>query len=80
MRDLGVTHDSKLLLDKYVDCIVKKASKALGFLMRSSVNFRGINTLKILYCTSVHSILEYASQIWNPYYNILIIYYIYYKN
>lgn len=70
IRDLGVTHDSKLLFDTHINNIVKKASKNLGFIMRSSKDFKNAKTLKILYCTYVRSSLEYASQIWNPRYNI----------
>lgn len=69
VRDLGVIQDSKLLFDEHISHIVAKASKALGFIMRSSVGFKKAKTLKILYCTFVRSILEYASQVWNPRYN-----------
>lgn len=68
-RDLGIVHDSKLLFDDHVTNIVTKASKALGFIMRISKNFNNAKTFKILYCTYVRSILEYASQIWNPSYD-----------
>lgn len=68
MRDLGVTHDSKLLFDKHIDDIVSKASKALGFLMRSSKKFKNMKTVKLLYCSYVRSHLEYACQVWNPNY------------
>ena len=67
-RDLGVYHDSKLLFDTHIDKIVKKASRALGFVMRTSRDFKNVKTLKILYCAFVRSNLEYASQVWNPIY------------
>lgn len=69
MKDLGVIMDSKLLFNKHIDDMVSKASKALGFIMRSSVDFKSAKTLKILYCTYVRSKLEYASQVWNPRYD-----------
>jgi len=69
VRDLGVYHDSKLLFDIHIDQIIAKASKALGFVMRISGCFKRAKTFKILYCTFVRSHLEYASQVWNPYYN-----------
>lgn len=72
IRDLGVIHDSKLLFDSHVDNIVQRASRSLGFIMRSSKDFKNAKTLKILYCTYVRSSLEYASQVWNPRYNIYI--------
>lgn len=72
MKDLGVTHDSKLLFDTHIDNIVTGATKTLGFIMRSSLHFTQIKTIKVLYCTYVRSKLEYASQIWSPSYNIYI--------
>lgn len=73
IRDLGVIFDSKLLFDEHVDSIVKKASRALGFVMRMSSCFKEAKTFKILFCTFVRSILEYGSQIWNPRYDKYII-------
>jgi hypothetical protein len=72
MRDLGVIHDSKLIFDEHIDSIVCKAAKSLGFIMRSSACFTRPKTLKILYCAYVRSRLEYASQIWNPQYQIYV--------
>lgn len=72
VRDLGVLHDSKLLFDKHVDAIISKASRSLGFIMRSSASFTRAKTFKVLYCSFVRSILEYASQVWNPRYNTYI--------
>jgi ribonucleases P/MRP protein subunit RPP40 len=62
-RDLGVYHDSKLLFNVHIDNVISKASRALGFVMPSSVDFHHIKTLKILYCSFVRSHFEYASQI-----------------
>jgi ribonucleases P/MRP protein subunit RPP40 len=70
VKDLGVIHDSKLIFDKHIDCIVRKASKALGFIMRASVEFRTLKSVKILYCAFVRSHLEYASQVWYPQYAV----------
>ena len=72
VRDLGVILDHKLLFDKHIDYIATKAYKTLGFLIRVSSNFKNIKTLKILYCSLVRSHLEYASQVWNPSYDIYI--------
>ncbi|KAL0881298.1 hypothetical protein ABMA27_001181 [Loxostege sticticalis] len=72
VRDLGVIHDSKLIFEDHINSIVAKASRALGFVMRNSVSFNKVKTLKILYCTFVRSHLEYASQIWNPRYQTYI--------
>lgn len=72
IRDLGVTFDSKLIFGVHIDNVVKKASKALGFILRISSEFKSIKTIKILYCSFVRSHLEYGSQVWNPNYNIYI--------
>lgn len=71
-RDLGVVFDSKIIFDQHIDSIVGKASRALGFVMRSSKPFKCMKTVKLLYCAYVRSHLEYASQIWNPRYNVYI--------
>ena len=72
IKDLGVMFDSKILFDAHVDNIVNKASKALGFVLRLSSEFSNIKTFKILYCAFVRSHLEYASQVWNPMYDVYI--------
>ncbi|KAG7297988.1 hypothetical protein JYU34_018748 [Plutella xylostella] len=69
VRDLGVVHDEKLLFDHHIDQLISKANKSMGFLIRISRNFTKIKTIKIIYCAYVRSILEYASQVWNPRYH-----------
>lgn len=71
-KDLGVIFDNKLLFDKHVNNIVQKASKVLGFVIRSTACFQSLKPLKILYCSYVRSQLEYASQVWNPQYQVYI--------
>ncbi|KAJ0173127.1 hypothetical protein K1T71_011303 [Dendrolimus kikuchii] len=72
IRDLGVLHDSKFLYDKHIDHITKKAYKTLGFVMRVSSQFSNVKVLKILYGSLVRSLLEYASQAWNPMYDVYV--------
>ena len=72
MKDLGVILDSKLIFDEHIEYVVKKASRALGFVIRSGAKFINLKSIKILYCSFVRSVLEYASQVWNPCYNIYI--------
>lgn len=62
---LGVTISSNLKWDKHVDTIVRKASRALGFLRR---NFKSApREIKItVYQSYVRPILEYASAVWDP--------------
>ncbi|XP_026688942.1 uncharacterized protein LOC113473619, partial [Diaphorina citri] len=42
----------------------------LGFLFRSTKDFSNVLPLKILYCSLVRGILEFASPVWNPYYDV----------
>lgn len=70
IRDLGVVHDSKLLFDDHIETIVKKALKALGFIIRACSSFRSLKPVKVLYCSFVRSHLEYVSQVWNPQYEV----------
>ena len=52
----------------HIDKAISKASSMLGFIIRFSKEFDDPYTLKILYTSYVRSHLEYASVIWNPYY------------
>lgn len=70
IRDLGVSFDTKILFDEHINNIVNKASRALGFVLRMSAEFSSVKTFKILYCAYVRSHLEYASQVWNPRYDV----------
>ncbi|KAI5724323.1 hypothetical protein M8J77_001317 [Diaphorina citri] len=43
-----------------------RASKMLGFVSRTTKDFRNVLSIKILYCALVRGILEFASCVWNP--------------
>ena len=45
-----------------------KAMKLLGFIFASCKDFE-LSTLRLLFCTLVRSILEYASVVWSPFYD-----------
>lgn len=66
IRDLGVTLDCKLNFHEHIIKTSKEASKALGFIIRTSSNFNNLKTIKLLYNAYVRSKLEYNSIIWNP--------------
>lgn len=70
IKDLGVIFDSKLTFSHHVNNIITRAFKTLGFITRSLHKFSKVSTYKQLYYTYVRSILEYASPVWNPYYDI----------
>lgn len=67
IRDLGITFDSKLLFNLHVNNICSKSLKMLGFVKRLSSDFSA-NSFKILYCSLVRSVLEFASPVWSPCY------------
>lgn len=69
VRDLGVLFDSKLSFNPHIDAICNKASKMLGFVVRSTRDFPDTLSFKILYCSLVRNTLEFASCIWNPVYS-----------
>ncbi|CAG9126469.1 unnamed protein product [Plutella xylostella] len=70
IRDLGVVMDTKLIFGHHIESVVNKAYRALGFLIRSCKHFKRMKSIKMLYCALVRSHLEYASQVWNPRYEI----------
>lgn len=70
MRDLGVLLDPKLTFHDHIECIVNKAFKSLGFILRVSKPFKDINCVYVLYFAYVRSVLEYCCSVWNPQYTI----------
>lgn len=70
IRDLGVTLDSQLTFLQHIDTICKRAYKQLGMILRIGKPFRRPCTYKILYNSFVRSILEFASVVWTPHYQI----------
>lgn len=70
--DLGVTMDTKLRFNVHISLTVNKAKGVLGFIKRWSKEFDDPYTTKLLFTSLVRPILEYASVVWNPYYNLYI--------
>lgn len=66
IRDLGLTIDSNFNFHEHVIKICKEASKNLGFIIRTSYQFKNISVMKLLYNAYVRSKLEYNAIIWNP--------------
>lgn len=71
--DLGVIIDEKLKFNEHIGVTAAKAFSALGFIRRHAADFTDIYALKILYCSLVRSILEYAAPVWCPYYSTLVL-------
>nr|CAI5870437.1 unnamed protein product [Callosobruchus analis] len=69
VKDLGVIFDTKLTYSQHIHEITCKASRAYGFVVRNCRNFKSPEALIALYSTYIRSHLEYASVIWNPFYN-----------
>lgn len=69
IRDLGITLSSNLKFTAHLNNKIKKAAQMLGFLKRSTRDFRLPRTKLILYNSLVRSHLEYGSVAWNPVYS-----------
>ena len=70
--DLGVLFDMKLTFNSHIQITANKASGVLCFVKRWAKEFKDPYVTKRLYTSLVRPILEYASVIWDPYYNIYI--------
>lgn len=68
--DLGVLMDTKLSFLRHIDTVIARAYSMLGFIMRICSNMDEPYALKSVYVAFVRSRLEYASMVWQPYYNI----------
>lgn len=69
-KDLGVLIDTRLEFIKHIGSITSRASTALGFVRRFCYDMRNTRTSKLLFFTLVQSILEYASTVWFPFYEV----------
>jgi hypothetical protein len=61
---------SKLNFTSYIDSLIVKASRMLGYIRRIGKEFQDPCTLKTLYNSFVRSHLDYACVMWNPYYGV----------
>ena len=68
--DLGVLLDCKLSFNSHVIQIVNKAKGVLGFLKRWGKEFNDPYVSKHLFTSLVRPILEYASVVWDPQYEV----------
>jgi hypothetical protein len=72
IKDLGVIFDHKMLFDEHITYATNKASRMLGFIIRTTFDFRNIGAIRTLYMAYVNSVLSYGSIIWNPCYHVYI--------
>lgn len=68
--DLGVLFDPKLSFTPHIDSMVSKASSRLGLIKRWSKELNDPYVTKSLYVGLVRSILEFACQVWSPFYSV----------
>jgi hypothetical protein len=68
-NDLGVLFDKKLTFIPHIDIIVSKASSRLGLIKRWAKELNDPYVTKSLYVGLVRSVLEFACQVWNPFYS-----------
>jgi len=67
-RDLGVIISTNLKPETHINDIVKRASQRIGLIKRCFTNLTQ-KKVATLYTTTIRPILEYASVIWQPFYN-----------
>ena len=53
----------------HVQAISNRSTKVLNFIKRNLYNSCLPNTKRIAYLTLVRPIMEYATSVWDPYYN-----------
>ena len=70
MKDLGVLFDTQLTFRDHYDYIISKSYSMLSFLKRTCKEMNNVYALRSVYCAFVRSTLEFASIVWNPYYDI----------
>lgn len=72
VKDIGIFFDCKMLFDHHIQQITIKAKKSLGFIIRTSKDFKQIDSIRTLYMSYVNSVLSFGSVIWNPQYDVYI--------
>ena len=66
VKDLGIYFTSIFSFKHHIEFIVSKASRMLGFVYRTTKEFKDNTVLLTLYKSLVRSRLEYCSSIWSP--------------
>ena len=68
VTDLGVVFDHEIRFHLHINNVASRASSTLGFVKRWSKEFNSPTVTRHLYISLVRPILEYACQVWTPYY------------
>lgn len=69
-NDLGVIFDPKMTFNHHIDVLASKAQGRLGLIKRWAKEFDDPYVTLSLYVGLVRSLLEFACQVWNPFYNV----------
>ena len=72
VRDLGIYLDSRMLMRNHINNIADRAFRNLGFIIRTCQPFQCATSYSVVYFAYVRSILEYASPVWSPCYQVYI--------
>ena len=65
-KDFGILTNQHLSWNPHIDYVVSKANRVLGLIKRTCKGLDDRTTLRTLYCSLVHSNLEYCSVVWSP--------------
>ena len=68
VKDLGVLMDEKMTFQPHIEKLISECNRMLGFVCRSSKDFKNVRAVISLYYAYVYSKLSFASVIWNPLY------------
>lgn len=68
IKDLGIILDDKLSFVSHISSIISKSLRMLGFIKRNTSDFVTVPAIKVLYCSLVRSLLDYATSVWVPQY------------
>ena len=68
-RDLRIIFHSRFTFNEHIDYIHNKASRILGFIIRSTRDFTDVRCIVYLFKTLVLPCMHYCSSIWTPYYD-----------
>ena len=61
VKDLGVYLDTRLTFTNHFEIFIAKANKMLGFIKRTSKDFKNVQAVKTLYVSLVRSIMEFSN-------------------
>ncbi|KAK3858487.1 hypothetical protein Pcinc_035330 [Petrolisthes cinctipes] len=66
-KDLGVTTDEHLSFEEHIQENVNKANRIMG-MVRRSFEYLDVPMFRTIFKSIVHPHLEYAQNVWSPYY------------